>query len=183
MTEQGKQVPILFKTNMQIFSKKKKRGLVLSKSKGFTLIELLVVIAIIGILASIVLVSVSGARDRGKDARIIASMSQFRSMAEMINGAKGSYIGLDCNWSLDATALCNDIGKQLGASPLSVGWPVFATSTSCDNYCAYARLKTTYSNATDTYCITKGTACNNIYTNVAAACTTTGPAVGCGTCR
>lgn len=66
--------------------------------RGFTLIELLVVIAIIGILSSVVLVSVNTARDRGNDAAVKSNLSSVRTQAELYYDDSGTtYVGLCTN--------------------------------------------------------------------------------------
>ncbi len=52
-------------------------------NRGFTLIELLVVIAIIGILSSIVLVSVDSARNKGANAAVYATFHQIANQAAL----------------------------------------------------------------------------------------------------
>ncbi len=59
--------------------------------KGFTLIELLVVIAIIGILASVVLVSLGSARTSGGDAKIKSQLNSFRTAMELYYASNNNY--------------------------------------------------------------------------------------------
>ena len=70
----------------------KKTSFSLSENGGFTLIELLVVIAIIGILAGMVLVSMSGARGKARDARRLSDMRQLISAEEMYYGDNDQYL-------------------------------------------------------------------------------------------
>ncbi|MDE1975225.1 MAG: type II secretion system protein [Patescibacteria group bacterium] len=59
--------------------------------RGFTLIELLVVISIIGMLASIVLVALSNARLRGRDAAVQQEALQLRNWFELNRSTSGDF--------------------------------------------------------------------------------------------
>jgi prepilin-type N-terminal cleavage/methylation domain-containing protein len=54
-----------------------------SYNRGFTLIELLVVIAIIGLLSSVILASLNGARQKGRDARRLSDLKQLQVALEL----------------------------------------------------------------------------------------------------
>jgi len=77
----------------------------LMQSRGFTLIELLVVIAIIGILASIVLVSLSGARGKARDAQRVANIQEMAKAIMVVDPDTVSLTGAGCVDGADAS-LC-----------------------------------------------------------------------------
>lgn len=63
----------------------------MTKRGGFTLIELLVVIAVIGLLASIVLVSVNNARSKARDVRRLSDVHQIVLALEIHNDTYNQY--------------------------------------------------------------------------------------------
>jgi len=70
---------------LKFFSRRKNQ-------RGFTLIELLVVIAIIGILATIVLVSLNTARSKARDVRRVSDLRQLSLALEMYYDDNNAYI-------------------------------------------------------------------------------------------
>jgi len=72
--------------------------------KGFTLIELLVVIAIIGLLSSIVLVSLNTARAKARDTRRMSDLKQFQTALELCYDKRGKY---DVSTETIITTPCN----------------------------------------------------------------------------
>jgi prepilin-type N-terminal cleavage/methylation domain-containing protein len=61
------------------------------KKNGFTLIELLVVIAIIGLLSTVVLISLNRARQKARDAKRLADMRQILLALEMYYDSNDTY--------------------------------------------------------------------------------------------
>lgn len=92
---------------------------------GFTLIELLVVISIIGMLASVVLVALSGARDKAK----IASSIEFAANLDQTLG-----VDLGGWWNFDdcsgITATDQSINKNSGTLSSNTAWDSSGTYNS-----------------------------------------------------
>ena len=79
--------------------------------KGFTLVELLVVIAVIGMLASIVLVSLGPAREKARDARRIADVRQMSTALEIEAASNNSVPLSGCVGDLVDVSTCDGPGS------------------------------------------------------------------------
>ena len=90
---------------------------------GFTLIELLVVIAIIGVLASIVLVFLSSARAKSRDAKRVATLQEMQKALELYYADNGKYptyaSGCIPTWQCWANTTTNNAGAGTGPMLLS----------------------------------------------------------------
>lgn len=88
-----------------------------TNSKGFTLIELLVVIAIIGILATIVLVSLNSARQKARDVKRVGDLRGMQVALEAFFDDNGAYPAGDVTCESIATALSALAPAYLPAVP------------------------------------------------------------------
>ncbi len=108
-------------------------------TKGFTLIELLVVIAIIGILASIVMVSLSGAKAKSRDARRQADIKSIQLALSLYYTDNGMYpVNIySTSGSAPASGLAPAYLPVVPTDPTNSSACTSSTPTGCYKYVAY----------------------------------------------
>ncbi len=96
-----------------------------TQQSGFTLIELLVVIAIIGLLASVVLLSLNSARAKSRDAKRLSDVRQIASAMELYFNDNNTY----------PTTTPVLVPNYIGSWP---SYPLPSADGSCGTYTGYA---------------------------------------------
>ena len=104
-----------------------------TRSRGFTLIELLVVIAIIGILAAVILPSLTTSRGKSSNAAIKSTLENARAQAGIYYTEYGTYVGLCEAISPGAVSGVNNF--LVSANTLStMGQPLNITLATAGNW-------------------------------------------------
>ncbi len=75
---------------------------------GFTLIEILMVISIMGVLFSVVLPAVNGARDKAHVTAAIMELDALRTVMERLSQDTGYYPNGDTNYCRDVSSIPNN---------------------------------------------------------------------------
>jgi prepilin-type N-terminal cleavage/methylation domain-containing protein len=124
--------------------------------RAFTLVELLVVIAIIGLLSSVAVVSLSGARSKARDAKRLADIVQIRKALELYYSVNNQYPAsggavspnnvwtnsIDSSWATFQTALApylavlpkdpTQSSSGFPSDPNTYGYGYFSVGYGCD---------------------------------------------------
>jgi len=137
--------------------------------KGFTLIELLVVIAIIGLLASVVLVSLNSARAKSRNAKRIAEVRQIMTALELYYNDNSRYpiqSGAVPSMTDGATPLSNFLSAYPTAPTPEDNPSAGGTCTAANNLYSYAATGATPSTYTVIFCLggTTGGLANGLHT-------------------
>jgi type II secretion system protein G len=123
----------------------------MKKTKGFTLIELLVVIAIIGILATVVLVSLNSARSKSRDARRVSDLRQIALALEMYSSENGGYPAVSAITTCTGSGTTTTYGVMTAAL-VTAGYLPSVPKDPSDGttyFYAYGANSTTANGATD----------------------------------
>ncbi len=138
----------------------------MKNQKGFTLIELLVVIAIIGLLSTIAVVAMQGARNKARDAKRISDIKQLSTILDIEAAATPGTGGagvtlLGCAWATGA--------RPKTSAPACTNNPADATSDIDSNF---DDLKDPTAAGAGTACVDASTAaCDYSISNAAGTAT------------